>query len=215
MFFRANSGEVVEFWLANVVPAYYALDDFQVRTPTDVLGQHIHLVKFDVLSSDGAANGYNYEDGTLAAEEVRTLVGHINGAGGLYANSGGGGQTTLKAKCIAALGAAPNRSCAQDSAMSGAWWGAQATVQRWYADPLLNNKGEDRTIRTVFTHDHFGPSTHQQAGLYAGLVVEPKGSNWYDPETGKILWAARRNLTACGPTAGRRVGRPTSTPTRS
>jgi len=42
------------------------LDDFQVRTPTDVLGQHIHLVKFDVTSSDGSANGWNYEDGSLA-----------------------------------------------------------------------------------------------------------------------------------------------------
>ena len=38
-----------------------------------------------------------------------------------------------------------------------------------------DNSNVDRTLRTVFTHDHFGPSTHQQAGLYAGLVVEPQG----------------------------------------
>ena len=106
------------------------------------------------------------------------MVGHINNAGGLYAGSGGGGQTMLAAKCIAELGAAPGLSCAQDADMSGDWWGAQATVQRWYADPLLNNAGEDRTIRTVFTHDHFGPSTHQQAGLYAGLVVETSCSQF-------------------------------------
>ena len=31
-------------------PTYYELDDFQVRTPTDIIGQHIHLVKFDVTS---------------------------------------------------------------------------------------------------------------------------------------------------------------------
>ena len=55
-------------------------------------------------------------------------------------------------------------------------WARQTTVQRWYADPIVNNAGNDRTLRTVFTHDHFGPSTHQQAGLYAGLVVEPAGS---------------------------------------
>ena len=48
LFFRANSDEIVEYWLANLVPNYYELDDFQVRSPTDVLGQHIHLVKFDV-----------------------------------------------------------------------------------------------------------------------------------------------------------------------
>ncbi|HEX6283276.1 MAG TPA: hypothetical protein VFZ71_00315, partial [Pyrinomonadaceae bacterium] len=45
-------------------------------------------------------------------------------------------------------------------------------------------------LRTVFTHDHFGPSTHQQTGLYAGLVVEPKGSKWRHPETGVFFGGA-------------------------
>ena len=58
------------------------------------------------------------------------------------------------------------------------WLGAQTTIQRWYVDPLLDDQGNDRTLRTVFTHDHFGPSTHQQAGLYAGLLIEPQGSTW-------------------------------------
>ena len=58
------------------------------------------------------------------------------------------------------------------------WLGAQTTIQRWYIDPLVDNANVDRTLRTVFTHDHFGPSTHQQAGLYAGLLVEPQGSTW-------------------------------------
>ena len=60
--------------------------------------------------------------------------------------------------------------------------GAQTTVQRWWADPLLNRPvnagGQDRTLLTVFTHDHFGPSSHQHHGLYAALVVEPAGSIW-------------------------------------
>jgi hypothetical protein len=63
-------------------------------------------------------------------------------------------------------------------------------VQRWYADNVLNNLGQDRTLRTVFTHDHFGPSTHQQTGLYAGLVVEPNGSKWRHPETGVFFGGA-------------------------
>src|SRR5208337_4374474 len=67
------------------------------------------------------------------------------------------------------------------------WDGAQTTVQLWDTDPLVNNTGSDRTLRTVFTHDHFGPSTHQQAGLYAGLVVEPPGSKWLNAETGAPL----------------------------
>ena len=73
-FFRANSGETVEYWHTNLVPEYYELDDFQVRTPTDIIGQHIHLVKFDVTASDGAANGFNYEDGTISPDDVRGRI---------------------------------------------------------------------------------------------------------------------------------------------
>jgi hypothetical protein len=65
--------------------------------------------------------------------------------------------------------------------------GAQTTIQRWYLDPLLDNSKVDRTLRTVFTHDHFGPSTHQQAGLYACLLVEQAGSNWRNSEDGSAM----------------------------
>ena len=184
-FFRANSHQVIEYWLANLVPAYYELDDFQIRTPTDIIGQHIHLVKFDVTSSDGAANGYNYEDGTLSPEEVRDLIKAINVTGGIYttltptgnAMKVGGPQKLLKAKTIPFFGTGPFTG-------NNDWVGAQATIQRWYADPQLNNEKQDRTLRTVFTHDHMGPSTHQQAGLYAGLLVEPDGSTWTNPVDG-------------------------------
>jgi manganese oxidase len=178
-FFRANSKQVIEFWSANLVPNYYELDDFQVRTPTDILGQHIHLVKFDVTSSDGAANGFNYEDGTLSPQEVQEVIHNINDGGGLFQSFAfdPGTAKTLTAKTIPYFGAGPNNS----------WLGAQATVQRWYADPILDNEGFDRTLRTIFTHDHFGPSTHQQAGLYAGLLVEPEASKWQDPVSGVFL----------------------------
>ena len=60
----------------------------------------------------------------------------------------------------------------------GDYIGAQTTVQRWWADPLLNTRGKDRTLRTVFTHDHFGPSSHQHHGFYGALVVEKAQSTW-------------------------------------
>jgi len=237
LFMRANSNDCMSYTLANLVPNVYELDDFEVRTPTDILGQHIHLVKFDVTSSDGAGNGWNYEDGTFAPNEVTERINAINnpknpGGPGLYVPQPGGPpqRAVLTAKPIKFFGPGPNN----------AWVGAQATVQRWYDDPLYNNFGvcaddlsrkcslsdaakvchgvcdvsaglcsdngeictssdlsrcqtslaqcnpsQDRTIRTVFTHDHFGPSTHQQAGLYAGVVAEPKDSAWLDNETGK------------------------------
>jgi len=189
-FFRANSDQVIEYWHTNLVPANYELDDFQVRTPTDILGQHIHLVKFDVTSSDGAGNGFNYEDGTYSPEEVVNLIGEINKSGGLFIPDASR-QVMLKAKEIPYFAAE----------FPGKWPGAQATIQRWYADPIYDCRkpiqsakaplpcavNQDRTLRTVFTHDHFGPSTHQQVGLYAGLVIEPKDSKWFNSSTGDQL----------------------------
>lgn len=189
LFFRVNSGEYVEFWHTNLVPDYYLVDDFQVRTPTDIIGQHIHLVKFDVTSSDGAANGFNYEDGTFSPQEVQERIKIINNCGGMLKNFS-------KAVCNEdpanrfklTIQPPPSRICAASNyGCPDDWAGAQTTVQRWLADPLMNNSNVDRTMRTVFTHDHFGPSTHQQTGLYAALVIEPTGSTWRNNQTGKIL----------------------------
>jgi hypothetical protein len=198
LFFRGNSGDIIEYWHTNLVPNYYNVDDFQVRTPTDILGQHIHLVKFDVTSSDGAGNGFNYEDGTFAPGEVQEIIRAIN-----HSPTKGfvnfpnqplldPDSAAYKAKyappkdifdCTANPNAIRCQPCAENTSASNrpvcmSWLGAQTTIQRWYIDPLVDNAGVDRTLRTVFTHDHFGPSTHQQAGLYAGLLVEPLGSTW-------------------------------------
>ena len=171
-FFRANTNDCITFHHTNLVPGYYELDDFQVRTPTDIIGQHIHLVKFDVTSSDGSGNGFNYEDGTFSPDEVIERIHAIRKQNGCVGKDFGdprdGTFTCPKAKAHPFFGTL----------------GAQTTIQRWFADDVLNNNKIDRTLRTVFTHDHFGPSTHQQAGLYAGLVIEPKGSVWKNAETG-------------------------------
>ena len=190
LFFRANSDQVIEYWLTDLVPSYYELDDFQVRTPTDIIGQHIHLVKFDVTSSDGAGNGFNYEDGTFSNEEVVNLIKNVNDDGGLFST-----DATTRHNLTA------KENPVLRHGVSGKYPGAQATVQRWYADPIWDcskplqsgkpplpcKVNQDRTLRTVFTHDHFGPSTHQQVGLYAGLVIEPKDSKWFDSSTGAQL----------------------------
>jgi len=175
LFFRANTNDCITFYHTNLIPNVYELDDFQVRTPTDIVGQHIHLVKFDVTSSDGAANGFNYEDGSFSPDEVIERIRAIrkqNGCTGVDSGDTRDGSFTCpKAKPHPFFGTL----------------GAQTTVQRWFADDTLNNNGKDRTLRTVFTHDHFGPSTHQQTGLYAGLVTEPQGSVWKNPETGEVM----------------------------
>ncbi|HEX2207384.1 MAG TPA: hypothetical protein VHG93_06860 [Longimicrobium sp.] len=182
LYFRANTNDCIDYHLVNLIPHEYQMDDFQVRTPTDVVGQHIHLVKFDVTSSDGAANGFNYEDGSLSPGEVQERIEAIRAYNGCTP------LDPVSLKCPHAVphpffGDGPDN----DGNGVGDWVGAQETVQRWYVDDVLDATGRDRTLRTVFTHDHFGPSTHQQAGLYAGLVTEPRGSTWRDMHTGTVL----------------------------
>ena len=185
-FFRANTNDCITFYHTNLVPGHYEQDDFQVRTPTDIIGQHIHLVKFDVTSSDGSGNGFNYEDGTFSPDEVIERIRAIRKQNACVGKDSGdirdGTFTCPKAKAHPFFGTL----------------GAQTTVQRWFADDTLNNNNVDRTLRTVFTHDHFGPSTHQQAGLYAGLVIEPQGSVWKNPETGVVMGT---RATDGGPTS--------------
>jgi hypothetical protein len=204
LFFRAASRDCIEYWLTNLVPNEYELDDFQVRTPTDILGQHIHLVKFDVTSSDGAANGFNYEDGTFSPEEVRERIDAIRAQNRCHGTVNDGFPCP-EAQPHPFFGAGPHDT----------WKGAQTTVQRWYADPVQDNAGNDRTLRTVFTHDHFGPSTHQQAGLYAGLVIEPTASLWFHNEN-ELLQLSSDNFPGLehdgGPTSWQAVIRPENEP---
>jgi hypothetical protein len=173
MFIRANTQDCITFHHANLIPNVYQVDDFQVKTPTDIVGQHIHLVKFDVTSSDGAGNGWNYEDGTFGDQEVESRIKHINEAGGIITIAGGRRLLTPVPHPFF------NRP-------------TQVTIQRWFADDVVSNNPagtapQDRTLRSAFTHDHFGPSTHQQTGLYAGLIMEPKDSEWLHNENGTPL----------------------------
>lgn len=234
-FFRAHSGDCLEFRHTNETPYNLARDDFQVKTPTDTIGQHIHLVKFDVMAADGSGNGWNYEDGTFAPGAVYERI---------CAAIAASGQGAVEAMGIRMLG---RRCDLSEKALEDALKNAhlapereryQTTVQRWFADPFTGAYREqpvgqeprtvwhDRTLRTVFTHDHFGPSSIQQHGFYNALLVEPAGarqvekrqpdgsvasttetwrSAWHDSKTGALL--ARAGLagsdadSAVGPTA--------------
>lgn len=228
LFFRAKSGECIEFRATNLVPSTLNLDDFQIFSATDTIGQHIHLVKFDVTSSDGSANGWNYEDGTFSPDEVRErLHAHneqVKADGepenssrmmkpkmhpmfsttkterhfGSYFNSlrsrNGQPKIELRAECD------PEKWWTIEAAKKNPWCGAQTTVQRWFADPMFNRENHDRTLRSVFTHDHFGPSSHQQHGLYAALVIEPREAQWQSLD-GKMIYGAKNRRNDGGPTS--------------
>lgn len=182
-FFRAFSGECIEFHHTNETPKKLKLDDFQTAVPTDTIGQHIHLVKFDVTSSDGSGNGFNYEDGTLAPDEVLERICKSRAA------AGGSVMPRPHEAVSETVAARTEQECAPDFIDKVATLPRlegnnikyfQTTIQRWFADPILSDNGEngvagvtDRTMRTVFTHDHFAPSNIQQHGFYSALLIEP------------------------------------------
>ncbi|MDO5785160.1 MAG: multicopper oxidase domain-containing protein [Eubacteriales bacterium] len=68
---RANVGDCIEIRLTNLLPEYIEASPFQLRTLTDIVGYHIHLVKFDTIVSDGSANGWNNIAG---ARQYETLI---------------------------------------------------------------------------------------------------------------------------------------------
>lgn len=68
---RVNAGDCVEVRLTNLLPEFIEGSAFQRKTLTDIVGYHIHLVKFDTIVSDGAANGWNNIAG---ARKYETLV---------------------------------------------------------------------------------------------------------------------------------------------
>ncbi len=68
---RANAGDCIELRTTNLLLEYLEANAFQLRTRTDIAGHHVHLVKFDTIVSDGAANGWNNIAG---ARKYETLV---------------------------------------------------------------------------------------------------------------------------------------------
>lgn len=90
---RANAGDCIELRTTNLLPEYLDANEFQLRTRTDIVGHHLHLVKFDTITSDGAANGWNNIAGArkyetlverfFADEELRTVFFHDH----LFANA--------------------------------------------------------------------------------------------------------------------------------
>ncbi len=182
---RMNTFDCAMYQHTNLVPGVYELDDYQVRTTTDIIGQHIHLPKWDLTTTDGSANGWNYEDGTLSPDSVRERIHAINaynpsGAGNPADSSGRPAGTQLQPQKHPFFPASgPGKGVN--------WLGARTTLQRWFSDPIVNVDGIHRGLGIVFTHDHYGPSTHQQVGLYATVLTEPPGSTWKHNETGELL----------------------------
>jgi hypothetical protein len=244
---RFNTFDCGKILHANLVPHEFELDDFQVRTPTDIIGQHIHLPKWDLTTGDGAANGWNYEDGTLAPGIVRERIHAINEFNHLAGTIVGVGCDPLginepPVPCplpgqlapidLTDLAAVPTLT-ALEGADPGSpslvgrnptdnlvaaphpffgngvgleYQGSRTTIQRILIDPVVNVALVDRGLGLTFSHDHYGPSTFQQIGLYSTILAEPAGSMWVHNESGDELGTQN----AADPDGPRDDGGPTS-----
>lgn len=192
---RLNTFDCAMYHHTNLIPAYYELDDYQVRTPTDVVGQHIHLPKWDLTAADGAANGWNYEDGVLSPYTVVERIEAIREYNRCRPEDPRQGSPACPEPRLHPYFGRFNRPD---------WLGARTTMQRWFADPVVNIHNVDRGLGNIFTHDHFAPSTHQQLGLYATVLTEPAGSEWFHSETGERLYDPSRRGDG-GPTSWQAV----------
>jgi len=187
---RINTFDCAIYHHSNLVPEVYEIDDYQVRTPTDIIGQHIHLPKWDLTTADGSANGWNYEDGTLSPGAVRERIHALNEfllTPGSAHRVGVGSPEEFVTPGELTAAAHPYFGSVAPVEFKPLWIGARTTTQRWFADPVVNTEGVDRGLGIIFTHDHYGPSTHQQIGLYATVLTEPAGSYWAHNETGQQI----------------------------
>ncbi|MGD8931223.1 MAG: hypothetical protein PVI52_01545, partial [Chromatiales bacterium] len=201
---RFNTFDCGKLLHTNLVPGEFELDDFQVRTPTDIIGQHIHLPKWDLTTNDGAANGWNYEDGALSPGIVQERIHAIN----LFNDEVAAEIATPGAHPdLAGLAPVPTIDTGDEGSavtagltqlvpqphpffgtgVADEYLGARTVIQRMFLDPITNVAGEDRGLGNTFSHDHYGPSTFQQIGLYSTILTEPAGSTWLHSESGEPL----------------------------
>jgi hypothetical protein len=179
IFFRVNAGDCINFNLTNRVPNWFGGDAFVQLQQTNMFGAHIHLVKFDVTSSDGSSNGWNYQGAAFSKDQMEFNRRVLNGT----------------ESCNPVPGGCRIQSPPTDYDPNSNWTKpdtvGQTIHERWYADTEL---------RTVFTHDHHFAAVDQNRGQFGALLVEPKGMDSRNPKTGEFYQPI--NNPANGPVCG-------------
>jgi len=193
LFVRVNAGDCVNFALTNMLPNFVGGDVFSQLAQTNMAGQHIHLVKFDVTASDGASNGWNYQQAAYTREQAQFERDLQSGKRVCRAPPQFYGDRSDSCRIPMPTSWDPTTRTTPDQM-------GQTLVERWYADYEL---------RTVFTHDHHFAAIDQNRGLFGGLIVEPAGFDSRDPASGSYLQPvndARHGRVCGGSCTGTAVG---------
>jgi manganese oxidase len=192
---RSDVGDCVALTLTNEITVGPESNSPQVNV-YQKLNIHTHFVQFDPQASDGVITGFSFEQSvrpdtgvpgettlTAAAPAGATSITVADTTGlrpGIGIEVGQGQPDTEVVDKITAisgntltLGAALRNAHA-----SGERTGVEFVQYRWYSDV------DDGT---VFFHDHVDALHSWGHGLFAAHIIEPAGSTFHDPVTGKPI----------------------------
>ena len=199
--FRANVYDCVDWTLTSE----WEDDDF-TNFQSSKINIHPHFIQFDNQSTDGVITGMSYEQSVrpfilLEKKEKKGLPTPMNSPLTAPASKGSKSITVKNAaqyhvKTLLLVGAAnvKGNEIQRIAAIKG------NTIT--FENPLKHEhpKGDivtvefvrqriwvDADVGTVFWHDHaFGATTWPHGG-FGTLIVEPAGSTYHDPKTGKEI----------------------------
>ncbi|MCW2648779.1 MAG: uncharacterized protein JWP07_4888, partial [Pseudonocardiales bacterium] len=194
---RMNQGECGAVTLTNEIPDASTFDGWSKTT------MHIHHVQFDVQGSDGVSAGFAFEhsvrpyqvsDPQLVVEaKAGTQVLQLTSVSkfiGVDSNGNpvkpwiaiGEGTDGIDIHQIASVDPVAKTVTLVDGLNSdhaaNQWAGSEFIQYRWYPDVVLDN---------IFWHDHVDGIHGWGHGLVGQLIVEPAGSTYTDPVTGKAV----------------------------
>jgi FtsP/CotA-like multicopper oxidase with cupredoxin domain len=192
---RSDVGDCVALTLTNELTHTGDATDPLVNT-LDKINIHTHFVQFDPQASDGVITGLSFEQAvrpdfgvpaettlTAAAPAGATQITVADTTGlrpGISIEVGQGQADTEIATKITAINGNTLTLNAplQNAHASGERTGVEFVQYRWYSDV------DDGT---VFFHDHVDGLHSWGHGLFGAHIIEPAGSTFHDPVTGKPI----------------------------
>lgn len=153
---RANEGDCVDFAFTNKAPLRIGGNKFQSLLVTNEVGMHVHLVKFDVLASDGATNGWNYDEAVLRNQtqhyrwmvdtDLKSIFWHDHSFAGVHQQHGVFGGMVAEPK------GASYRDPKTGATVGPADLSAPQQQSGWRAD-ILDPNGPDFREFAIFAQD--------------------------------------------------------------
>ncbi|MEI7743554.1 MAG: IPT/TIG domain-containing protein [Chloroflexota bacterium] len=188
---RANIGDCI------AVTYTSELTDGGAELPYSKTNIHIHHVQFDTQASDGVISGFSFEqsirpyrivDPQLTApaasgSDTLTLASVAKFQAGVWI-AVGLGTDGIEIRQIVAI--TPNKNQLRlsqklnNAHAAGEWAGTEFVQYRWYPDVALDN---------IFFHDHVNGIHGWSHGMVGQLIIEPKGSRYFDPISGAEIRA--------------------------